>query len=327
MNSKRTIVIGMLALLAIVLAACGGSAASPAGPAGPAGPTGPAGSAAEITCSDCHNDTTTLIAKQAQWAGSGHGTGTSFGYAGGRADCTACHSGEGFAAMLAAGVAPGENESGVTNPTGQTCRTCHEIHTTYTGDDWALATTDAVTLIASGETFDGGQGNLCATCHQPRKAMNEAVDGMVEVGSHWGPHHGVEAAMLLGQGGAGVEGTPAAHATMVADTCVSCHVGDDDDHSFEPSVAACTGCHVGAEDFDIHGAQTEIAALAAEVAELLEAKGLMHDGHAVEGVSYPEAEATALWNYIFAVVEDTSGGVHNPAYTKALLELALAGLQ
>jgi hypothetical protein len=89
--------------------------------------------------------------------------------------------------MIDAGLDWDTVETGVTRPTRQTCRTCHEIHTTYTDADWALATTDAVALIASGETFDGGEGNLCATCHQARRQIGEAVDGMVEIGSHWGP--------------------------------------------------------------------------------------------------------------------------------------------
>jgi len=39
-------------------------------------------------------------------------------------------------------------------------------------------------------------------------------------------------------------------------------------------------------------------------------------------LTVPEAVANAMWNYKF-VVYDKSNGVHNPAYTKALLEAAL----
>ncbi len=86
------------------------------------------------------------------------------------------------------------------------------------------------------------------------------------------------------------------------------------------------GCHADAENFVINGLQTEVDALIAEVTELLEAKGLQHDGHPVVGF-YPEAEAGALWNYIMIQVEDGSKGVHNPAYTKALLEASIEALQ
>jgi hypothetical protein len=40
-------------------------------------------------------------------------------------------------------------------------------------------------------------------------------------------------------------------------------------------------------------------------------------------VTVTETVASAMWNYKF-VVEDQSMGVHNSAYTKALLEQALA---
>jgi len=47
------------------------------------------------------------------------------------------------------------------------------------------------------------------------------------------------------------------------------------------------------------------------------------EGEAIEGASYPEAQAQALWNYIF-ITEDRSMGVHNASYTEALLEWSLA---
>jgi hypothetical protein len=72
-------------------------------------------------------------------------------------------------------VAAGQNfsqvEIGDANPTHQDCRTCHQIHTTYTGADWALETDAPVVMVTSGATFDGGSGNLCANCHQARRYL------------------------------------------------------------------------------------------------------------------------------------------------------------
>jgi formate-dependent nitrite reductase cytochrome c552 subunit len=132
--------------------------------------------------------------------------------------------------------------------------------------------------------------------------------------------------MLLGLGGAGVDGSAAAHSSMVEDTCVTCHMGENYDHSMEPNKAACTGCHADLEDLDYNDVQTEIKALGEKILALLEAKGMWHDGEAVEEVSYPEAEAQALWNYIYVIVEDGSFGVHNPKFAKAMLEAALDAL-
>jgi hypothetical protein len=231
---------------------------------------------------------------------------------------------------MAAGLDPNEVEAGDPNPTRQDCRACHQIHTTFTRDDFALESTDPVDLFAlEGLTFDGGLGNLCANCHQPRRVIGEEVDGMIEITStHWGPHHGAESAMLLGITGAGdVEGMASPHYAVVEDTCVTCHMGDGRDHHFEPNVTACQACHADAEDFDINGVQTEVEADLAELEEALIAKGwLDEEGHPTV-TSVPVKEAVALWNWIFIAHEDGSLGVHNAPYTKALIEAALAALE
>jgi hypothetical protein len=282
----------------------------------------------DLSCTECHNDTTLISGKATAWSESLHGTGEAY-VRGTSAGCAGCHSGGAFSAMIAAGQNPSTVEAGDPNPTRQDCRACHQIHTSYTGEDWALTYTDPVDLYAfEGVTFDGGAGNLCANCHQPRRPIDAAVDGMIEVtSSHWGPHHGPQVTMLLGMAGAGVEGSPAAHATMVEDTCVTCHLGENDGHTFEPNVTACTACHADAESFDINGLQSEVQALLDELQESLVAKGLLdEEGEPVVGI-YPEAEAGALWNWIYVAHEDKSLGVHNPSYTKALLEASLAALE
>jgi len=338
--NPRVIVMSLLALLMVlVLAACAGDTgetgpAGPAGPAGEAGPAGPAGPAGEsaaavdLGCIECHDDTTLISGKATAWGDSLHGTGEAY-VRGTSADCAGCHSGGAFSAMVAAGVSPDAVEAGDPNPTRQDCRTCHEIHTTYTGADWALATTAPVAMYAfEGETYDGGEGNLCATCHQARRGIDPTVDGMIEVTStHWGPHHGPQSSMLLGlAGGGGVSGSAGAHYSQVEGTCVTCHLGDSGNHSFEPDVAACQACHSGAEDFDIGGLQTEVQAMLDELGAALTAKGLLDaEGTMVVGV-YPEAEAAALWNWIYVGLEDKSLGVHNPSYTKALLQAGLDAL-
>ena len=332
MSKKLLFAVALLLLAAFALTACGGGEAGPPGPEGPQGPQGeqgepgPAGEAANLTCVECHNDTSLITGKKAAWNDSIHGSGEAF-VRGSSSSCAGCHSGGGFSEMVAAGLRPDQVESGDPNPTHQDCRTCHQIHVTYTGDDWALETDAAVTLFAYGEevVYDGGEGNLCGTCHQPRRAFAVEDNGLVNVSStHWGPHHGPQTAMLLGIAGAGeVEGKPAAHYSMVEGTCVTCHVGENDDHSFEPNVAACQGCHADIEDFDFSGLQTEVDALAEELHAKLEAADMYHDGHPVVG-EYEPGPAAALWNYILITAEDSSHGVHNPSYTKALLEWSLA---
>jgi len=285
----------------------------------------------EITdCMECHNDTTVITGKQTGLSEAVHGTGESY-VRGTSRSCAGCHSGGAFSEMIAAGLRPDQVEAGDPNPTRQDCRTCHQIHTSYTTADWALETYRPVTLYAfENATFAGGKGNLCANCHQPRRTIDGYVDdanGVTDVTStHWGPHHGPQSAMLLGiGGGSDVAGRPSAHAMLVQDTCVTCHIGENDSHTFEAVEASCVKCHD--EDADLDALPAEVAALIAQVGERLVAKGLLdEEGHPVVG-TYPSAEAAALWDYIFIAIEDGSLGVHNPAYTKGLLEDALKALE
>ena len=281
-------------------------------------------------CMACHNDTTVVTGKETAWSESMHGTGEAY-VRGTSASCAACHSGGGFSAMVAQGLTPDTVEVGDPNPTRQDCRACHQIHTSYTAADWALETTAPVVLFAFEDvTYDGGKGNLCANCHQPRRTIAEADpnDNIGVTSTHWGPHHGPQSTMLLGLGGGGdVKGGPSAHAMLVRNTCVTCHIGENNSHTFEPDVSACVACHSDADSFDINGVQTEVEELIAQVGELLKAKGLLdEEGHPVVG-DYPAAEASALWNYIYIAIEDGSLGVHNAGYTKALLNAALEALQ
>ncbi|HEX6303358.1 MAG TPA: hypothetical protein VFZ76_04150 [Anaerolineales bacterium] len=348
MKFKHLFIGILLLVLALALAACAGAAGpeGPAGPAGPAGPPGPegppgpagpageagaAGAIAELTCAECHNDTNLISGIRANWSASGHGTGEAF-VRGTSAGCAGCHSGGGFSAAVEAGLSPDAVEAGDPHPSRQDCRACHQIHTTFTAEDFALETTDPVDLYAvEGATYDGGLGNLCVNCHQPRRGFPEAVDGMItDITSHWGPHHGPQSSMLLGVAGAGVEGQPSIHYASVENTCVACHMGEGRSHTFEPDVAVCQQCHTDAESFDINGVQTEIQAELDRLGDLLVAEGVLSensiDGHP-SVTEAPENVAIALYNWLYIHHEDKSLGVHNPPFTRALLQAAFDALE
>ena len=340
-TKKLFVLLGTMIIAAALVSACAGAEgpagpAGPAGPEGPAGPPGPAGESAmatDLACTECHTDTTLIVGKKTAWEESKHGSGDAY-VRGGSASCAGCHSGGAFSERVAAGLNPTEVESGDPNPTRQDCRTCHQVHTTYTAEDWALEITDPVEMYAlEGVTYDGGDGNLCVQCHQPRRGFPAAEDGVITgISSHWGPHHGPQSSMLMGVGGA-EEGSPSAHYSMVEDTCVTCHMGEGASHTYEPNVATCQACHADAENFDINGVQTEVQAMLDELGEQLVALGALSensvDGHPTDEVQEngaPENVATALWNWIYVAHEDKSLGVHNAAYTKALIQAGLDAL-
>ena len=318
----------MLVALLVGIAGCTGDpgATGIAGPQGAQGSQGNPGEDATVACQTCHDAAGTVSAKQLQWTVSGHGIGESWEYAGARNNCTSCHSGTGFVAWTAAGGATSATVADVNN-TPIDCRGCHEVHTTYTGDDWAFTTTAAVPLITDAtKIYDAGDSNLCASCHQARTAAGAAAI----TSTHYGAHHGPQANMMLGVSGYGVSGdTKSVHYGQVENGCITCHMGDtaaidEGGHSFAPTLDACQSCHEGLDTFDRRGVQTEVKGLLAELEELLEDTGAMHDGHPVPG-SYGEVITGAYFNYIF-VLEDYSYGVHNGWYSIQLLEKSIADL-
>ncbi len=247
---------------------------------------------ATIPCTACHNDTTLIVSKDAQFHESKHGTGDAF-IRGASADCAGCHGSEGAKARINAHLAPHDPSiEGVVNVSPYNCRTCHNIHMTYTVADFALTGAEQpVKMENTSSTFDGGAGNLCANCHQIRNPMPVADGGQIKVDNpRWGTHHGVEASMMLGEGGLGVDGAIGAMYLSVQDTCVGCHMGDEHNHTFEAQVSRCTGCHQDAKSFDIDGVQTEVKAMLDQVKGKLVAKGVLNadSGLAVPG-TYPEA--------------------------------------
>ena len=319
---KRALMSGMVAVVAIALMSCERTI------------TLVEPSTEPLTCAECHEASDLITGIEMQWADSGHGTGESYAR-GTSASCAGCHSGGAFSERIAAGLDPTEVEEGDPDPTRQNCRTCHMIHEAYTMQDFALETEEPVDLYAlEGVTFDGGAGNLCVNCHQPRRAIPDPVGGVISgISSHWGPHHGPQSAMLLGIGGAGgveVEGVPGGHYGAVTNTCVDCHMGENRDHHFEPELSTCQDCHPSAGSFDVGRVQTVVDSLVNELGERLLALDLIDengpDGHAIVSEA-PEDHAIALWNWIYVAHEDHSHGVHNPDYAKALLEDSLARLE
>ena len=320
MRSKPSmLLIGLVALAAFAMMGCEGGQ-------GPAGPAGPAGTL-DNTCAQCHDSGNLITGKLADWNQSKHGTGEAFAR-GESGTCSGCHSGGAFVNMLAAGANASDYGVGDLQSTRQDCRTCHTLHTTYTEEDWVLRTTAAVDLFAiENATFDRGLGNLCVNCHQPRRTMDAPGDnGNITItSSHWGPHYGAQSSMLLGVGGA-TDGSAGAHYAAIQDGCVTCHLGEDDLHTFEPQLSACLACHADAESFDIGNVQTDVTAMMEELAAGLRDLGYLdEDNHPVRGEEASPEHAAAVWNYRH-IYQDHSFGIHNPAYTKALLEASIGAL-
>ena len=212
------------------------------GPAGPAGANGSNGKDATQICSVCHGQTTTnnVLEKIDQYELSLHGTGIVFEEEAGRAQCNACHTGDGYVEAAKLGTLdPIMGGSSAIN-----CFACHDLHNKFDTTDWKLRIAKAVVLRqtpTAGQTMDfGGVGNTCATCHQARPishvySKNDPTKDSLAKNSSGtysriGPHYGIIANVVAG---IGIE--PMTGLTVTTDNphkgltkgCVDCHMATD----------------------------------------------------------------------------------------------------
>lgn len=336
-------------LLSAFVMVCLASSCVKEGPIGPAGANGTNGTNGEdgasgtATCLACHSENK-LAQKSAEFAMSEHSVGAiAVDYAGGRAGCAQCHSHEGFVEFATLGI----KDQPITNPSAWKCSTCHGIHKTFEGKDYALRiSAPVVSVVASNGTMDfKGSSNLCATCHQARSAEpNKDKPGTnYTLSVRTGPHHGPQGNVVYGVGFAEIPGSVAypakASSKHLEASCVGCHMGTfankQGGHSYIPSVAACNACHDGADikDYNYGGVQSDVHARLVELRDKLVALGAIIKTTA-DGVdtyapadkkSVPMVQAQAVFNY-FGLEEDRSLGVHNPKYVRALLVNTLEAL-
>lgn len=341
-----------IALCVFFLAACEGDM-------GPAGPAGGDGQDAVMSCVECHNNDPTLVAVEMQYAQSMHWLSPEWTRNGNQSAsyraCMECHCHNGFITAVIEGQAlpMSYDDQAPIN-----CRTCHRIHTEFTADDYGLTTVAAVALKLGG-TFDVGQGNLCANCHQGRPINPLPVLGGpdVTINNRFGTHYSPQANVLAAAGPLEFSGETAYPATNGhAAACNDCHMvapavysgsyqagghvfvlrwGDNGQNEM---IAACTECHgTAVASFDsplasfTSGVQTTISGLLAELRLLLEGEGII-DVDALEGTytvvagTYAADVAAAFLNHEF-FHRDGSRGLHNPRYARAVLLNTIAALE
>ncbi|HTP52521.1 MAG TPA: carboxypeptidase regulatory-like domain-containing protein [Anaeromyxobacteraceae bacterium] len=205
-------------------------------------------------CAVCHDEAPTHAAVSL-WSQSKHANyqvAINEGGVGG--SCVRCHTAQGFAAYVDAGLGtflPPANTA-TSTPEGampQTCQACHDPHTTGLRVNPSQSYTTPAGFIVE----NVGKGSTCMVCHNSRNFQRGdnvqpcAVgissgsssgaspfctpvtsiglpSGTVTVLNIATPHDGREADVFLGQNAYFVTtGIPSKH-TTVADTCVGCHV-------------------------------------------------------------------------------------------------------
>ncbi len=311
------------------------------------GTNGQDGSDGTASCVSCHNKT-----KQAtittQLGNSGHGKGSTVAAAGARAGCAACHSGEGFIASFSISEVTSKSlPADLTKASAMNCETCHTVHNTFDfandGPDYALRSTKKVQMFTNPSiVLDMGTSNLCINCHQPRSVAPSGTADVVVANNRFGPHYGNQSVVLEGLWGyhhpQGTTPIPAAgsHSHRKNASCTSCHMKSSTNvavggHTWEIGPDACKSCHSTINTKEaITASKAEYYALFNELGAKLLAIGALRT--TVTGglepnhpKTWPVNVAGSLFNYRM-LYGDHSGGIHNPAYAKALLKNSIEAL-
>lgn len=307
-----------------------------------AGADGEDGVDGTADCVACHSNTHRDPIRAA-YAISKHAIGDTY-LRGTSGTCANCHANEGFIDFVELGAA---NADGYTNPTPISCTTCHDKHGSFDfgndGYDYALRTFEPVPLRLSYPDYSidsGDKSNTCINCHQPRSAepVNDGTGIYTITNTRFGPHHGPQSTILEGMGGSNIQGSlpypalaSATHRTGAS--CVTCHMGESTDgndgsHSNWPTENACITCHTSGPPSEVAGLAADMSTLETLLANVVSqdgtVTGIVLDGHSQAG-TYTFKQAQAAWNYI-TVLEDKSNGVHNPAYTKALIRNSIEAI-
>ncbi|NOX88228.1 MAG: T9SS type A sorting domain-containing protein [Calditrichaeota bacterium] len=303
-------------------------------------------------CAYCHDSGTHHVYPE-QWDISGHAHVPSYP-GGNRTDCRGCHNGGQF-------VQYAEGEEITKQPyIPITCATCHDPHS---DENEHQVRTVEVTLSNGMEVTDGGLGKLCMNCHQNRREAKSYSDAPHK---YYGPHYAPQADMLLGVNaitfGKRLPSSP--HAKAVENTCVDCHMSpaktDEDGnvilvgaHTFNvkdpegnDNVKICQDCHGdvgtsfaekkfyfnGNADHDgdgvEEGLQMEVRGLMEKLAQMLPHPDSVeaYDPHDDVDETWTRTELKAAFNYEM-VYYDGSYGIHNPAFTVALLKTTIKALE
>ena len=304
-------------------------------------------------CAWCHDSGTHHIFPE-QWDNSVHGN-PQHPYT--RASCAPCHNGAGFVEYVENGKV--DLTEDLPENVAITCATCHDPHDATNLHQ--LRTLEG-TLGNGVELTQGGTGVLCMNCHKSRRnGIEYTNDYLNHLSTHYGPHHGPQADMLYATNvptwGENLPTSP--HLSATEDACVTCHMSEEHldmgtevpyagGHTFSmtypdgtDNVEACAPCHGnigtsfsdkkyyvnGSADLDgdgvENGLQIEIQGLLDKLALLCPPVG--NPEVAVVDSSVTLLQAQASYNYFF-VEEDRSLGIHNPAFTYALLVASIEAL-
>jgi len=246
--------------------------------------------------------------------------------------------------------------------TNISCAVCHDPHDATNLHQLRALETQLGdgTLVTSDKYSTGTQ---CMDCHRSRRNAATYASDINNQSVYYGPHHGPQADMMLGKNAPdfGIEFPSSPHGVAqlngVANSCNNCHMAGDltdangnishvGGHSWNMNdaqgndfVAACTPCHGdigtsftdkkyyvnGNADLDgdgvAQGLQLEVKGMLDTLAAYLPQK---NGSVSITGDSTNLTPTIMKAGYVYFWVEqDRSFGIHNPAFTVAILKAAI----
>ncbi|OEF95843.1 ammonia-forming cytochrome c nitrite reductase subunit c552 [Desulfuribacillus alkaliarsenatis] len=250
--------------------------------------------------------------------------------------CLHCHDGATFAAGISGELAG-------SHFTGMDCAACHSgVGANFIETGLVDASLPYFNNTYITESFETDSSALCIACHNGRRNPSAKLANYIEgeagfMYNHYGP-----AALVSGQGGMQFPDVDYATSPVHTDmSCVGCHMPETGDgyksHTFKATVEGCQDCHSSATDFNFRGFQDKVKDNLKVVYDAaFEASGaaeVRFGGGA--GITFVDASGetiapnkeniapevfAAMYNY-YMIYRDGSYGVHNPVYTKSLLNV------
>jgi hypothetical protein len=270
-------------------------------------------------------------------------------------NCIRCHDAKGYVNFT---------KGQTTNTTGMieadhesiTCAACHDPHGNENVASLRFTPAGSDTLGNGYQYTEGGVGQVCMNCHKARR-NNVAYTSTPPNSSHWGPHHSVQADVLLGQNAAAFDATPflsSPHKYAIQDACVTCHMAATTDtgtvtrdkvggHSFTLHneendyyhSKACVNCHGQKENWDEFLAKGDfdgngtVESIPAEIAGLEKALRIQLPPVGVDSISWEMIRdandpnlTKAYFNYQL-IAYDGSKGMHNTMFAVDVLQKSI----
>ncbi|HSP16628.1 MAG TPA: hypothetical protein VLV78_17920 [Thermoanaerobaculia bacterium] len=254
-------------------------------------------------CGTCHGEPA-RHGRYQQWQLSRHANYELAGEEGTNATCAKCHSGNGFLAWQATNFSDASLQITWTaeevHPV--TCAVCHDPHDVGTSSggpttDAKVRVTNTTPMLMAGfSATDVGGGAICMTCHNGRRGLRDDAHFTVSDAAR-APHQGPQADILMGQNLYFAKVGNRGFHSMVADTCVACHMestpppptlsssGGGTNHTFFASKTICSKCHTEITAESIQGqVETKLETLKAaiEKAILITMQTQIRAGNAID---------------------------------------------